>query len=384
MGIPVAALAEFHVRPSRRGRHRARRRSAVRGRCQVGLRVLVRLRRACAGVGSDAAARQHRLRLLSGRQPCTDEVVLGPVADRLDVEHRRRGQCRRRSLRRSGDGARRGIGLFPGPTRATSRTASATSDRRSDRTPRFPICSKRRRSWSPPHRGRGRRCPRRPAERYDAISGESIPTAPGGVGNLTEVRSLPRAISIFVVVLGLTSLAHALATTVGRRSHDLATLRSIGFTPRQTTACVVWQAVTIAAVALIVGIPLGLVLGRGAWWAAADPIGVRTDISRPVGTLVLVGLGTIIAGVVLAAVVAWPSDEPRPPRHSGANSGANVRWRVPPGGRRGWRPPPCAGRGSRRSACGDPADVELGESRSGRRASRRRRASRTVAAVTLR
>jgi ABC-type antimicrobial peptide transport system permease subunit len=150
-------------------------------------------------------------------------------------------------------------------------------------------------------------------EQYaEAVSGETIPTAPGGVGNLTQIRTLPRAIAIFVVVLGLASLAHALATTVGRRRRELATLRSIGLTPRQTTACVVWQAVTITAFALMLGIPLGLILGRGAWWATADPIGVATDVDRPIGALALVCLGTIVAGVVIAGAVAWSSGRTSP------------------------------------------------------------------------
>jgi ABC-type antimicrobial peptide transport system permease subunit len=141
----------------------------------------------------------------------------------------------------------------------------------------------------------------------DAASNTTTPAAPGGIGNLTGVRSLPRAIAIFVVVLGVASLAHALATTVRRRRRYLATLRSLGLTARQTTACIVWQAITIAAAALVLGVPLGLILGRGAWWATADPIGVRTDVSRPFGALGVVCVGTIAAGVALAFIVAWPS-----------------------------------------------------------------------------
>ena len=146
----------------------------------------------------------------------------------------------------------------------------------------------------------------------DAVSSESVPTAPGGVGNLTGLRPLPRAIATFMVALGLASLTHALATTVGRRRHDLATLRSLGFTPGQTTACIVWQAVTISAVALVLGVPLGLIAARGAWWAAADPIGVETDISRPLAALVMMGAGTLVAAVVLAAAVAWGSGRTAP------------------------------------------------------------------------
>jgi hypothetical protein len=147
-------------------------------------------------------------------------------------------------------------------------------------------------------------------QRYpDAVS---LPLAPGGVGNLRGVRSLPRAIAIFMIALGLAALAHALATTVGRRRHELATLRSLGLTPRQTTTCIVWQAVTIGGVGLLLGVPLGLIVGRGAWWAAADPVGVRTDTSRPVGALLLMCVGTIVAAAVLASAIAWRTGRTKP------------------------------------------------------------------------
>jgi hypothetical protein len=147
-------------------------------------------------------------------------------------------------------------------------------------------------------------------ERFpDAVS---LPSAPGGVANLRGVRSLPRAIAIFMIALGLAALAHALATTISRRRHELATLRSLGFTPRQTTACIMWQAVTIGGVALLLGVPLGLIVGRGAWWAAADPVGVRTDTSRPVGALLVTCVGTIVAAAVLASAIAWRTGRTKP------------------------------------------------------------------------
>ena len=115
-----------------------------------------------------------------------------------------------------------------------------------------------------------------------------------------------------MIALGLAALAHALATTVGRRRHELATLRSLGLTPRQTTACIVWQAVTIGGVGLLLGVPLGLIVGRGAWWAAANPVGVRTDASRPVGVLLLTCIGTIVAAAVLASAIAWQTGRTKP------------------------------------------------------------------------
>src|SRR5207302_6476899 len=87
---------------------------------------------------------------------------------------------------------------------------------------------------------------------------------------LRNVRTLPRALAAFLAVLAVAALGHALVTAVRRRRHDLAVLRAIGFRPRQSAACIFWQAVTVASVGLALGIPLGIVVGRLSWRWVAD------------------------------------------------------------------------------------------------------------------
>jgi hypothetical protein len=127
------------------------------------------------------------------------------------------------------------------------------------------------------------------------------PTTPRSVGNLLGVRALPRWLAAFVAVLGLASLAHIVFTTLRRRRAEFATLRSLGFTYAQATRCVVWQAVTIGIVRLLVGLPTGLLAGRSAWHAVADPIGVIPDARVP-----WFGVGGLcLAALAGAAVLAW-------------------------------------------------------------------------------
>jgi ABC-type lipoprotein release transport system permease subunit len=86
---------------------------------------------------------------------------------------------------------------------------------------------------------------------------------------LQNVRNLPRALAAFLALLGIAALGHALVTTVRRRRHDLAVLRAMGLRPRQSAACIFWQAMTVAVVALAIGIPLGIIIGRVSWrWVA--------------------------------------------------------------------------------------------------------------------
>jgi hypothetical protein len=145
-----------------------------------------------------------------------------------------------------------------------------------------------------------------------ASSGENLPAPPGEVANLSGVRALPGWLAAFVAFLGVASLGHVLLTTVWRRRGELATLRSLGFTGLQTFRCLVWQAMTIALVGVVIGVPLGLVAGRAAWFAVTDPIGVATDPSRPLLFILAVGLGAVVVAALVALVPGWRAARLRP------------------------------------------------------------------------
>jgi ABC-type lipoprotein release transport system permease subunit len=119
---------------------------------------------------------------------------------------------------------------------------------------------------------------------------------PQDVLYLRDVRSLPIALAIFLVLLALAALAHALVTAVRRRRHDLAILKAMGLRPRQSAACIAWLATTVGIVGVIVGIPLGIVGGRLAWrWIAS-----RTPLLY-VAPLATVAIILIVPGVLVVA-----------------------------------------------------------------------------------
>jgi predicted lysophospholipase L1 biosynthesis ABC-type transport system permease subunit len=146
----------------------------------------------------------------------------------------------------------------------------------------------------------------------DSASDEGVPAPPGGVRNLVGVRRLPEWIAAFIVALGLASLTHGLTATRRRRRHDLATMRSLGLSPRQTVSCIAWQALTIGVVGLVVGIPIGLIAGRAAWWAVADPIGVRSDAIRPGISLFVVSVAALASAALLAVPAGWRASRATP------------------------------------------------------------------------
>jgi hypothetical protein len=96
-------------------------------------------------------------------------------------------------------------------------------------------------------------------------------TLPDAVSELHSLRVLPLVLALFFGLLAIATVAHALVTTVRRRRHDLAIMRSFGFTARQSRVAIAWQATLLAIAGVIVGVPLGLIAGRVIWrWLAND------------------------------------------------------------------------------------------------------------------
>jgi hypothetical protein len=93
---------------------------------------------------------------------------------------------------------------------------------------------------------------------------------PAAVVSLGDLRSLPLWLGVFFALLASATVAHALVTTVRRRRHELAILRSFGFTRRQSRIAIASQATLIAAAGVIVGVPFGIVTGRLVWRNLAD------------------------------------------------------------------------------------------------------------------
>ena len=100
-----------------------------------------------------------------------------------------------------------------------------------------------------------------------------------------------------VIALGLT-----LITSVRRRRTDLALLKSLGFTKRQLAAAIAWQASIAVGIGCIVGIPLGLALGRSLWDLFVHQIDAVPDPTIPTWSIVLIGVGAVVLANLVAAV----------------------------------------------------------------------------------
>src|SRR5207249_552311 len=100
----------------------------------------------------------------------------------------------------------------------------------------------------------------------DRVNLYLVPTQrPSDLVNFGRVERLPGIGAAVIAVAAAAMLAHVLLTSLRRRRRDLAVLRTLGFTSGQLSQTVAWQATTLALVALVLGLPLGVAAGRWAW-----------------------------------------------------------------------------------------------------------------------
>jgi hypothetical protein len=119
-----------------------------------------------------------------------------------------------------------------------------------------------------------------------------------------DVAALPLALSAFLAVLAVGAVGHALSIAVRRRRHELAVLRALGLTRRQTRLVIGTQATLLAVIGLAFGIPLGIALGRTLWHAAANVTPLAYEPPLALLALLLIPPLALVAAYLLAA---WPA-----------------------------------------------------------------------------
>jgi hypothetical protein len=129
------------------------------------------------------------------------------------------------------------------------------------------------------------------------------PTSTADIESLRRVRALPWLLAFLIGALAAATVGHALLVGVRRQRHDLAVLKALGFGRGQIRWSVATAASTFALLALLVGIPLGVVLGRVGWRQATETLGIVVSPVTPIALLLLVPAVAAVANV-LAAVPA--------------------------------------------------------------------------------
>jgi ABC-type antimicrobial peptide transport system permease subunit len=129
----------------------------------------------------------------------------------------------------------------------------------------------------------------------------NLPVRPNAVRNVERVRNLPYALALVVVLFAAASLAHALTLSVRRNRAPLAVLRTLGFTRRHVAEAVAAEGSALSLVAVVLGIPLGIALGRWGWQAVADRLGLVSPAVLPVLMAVITAAAVLAVAIVVAA-----------------------------------------------------------------------------------
>jgi ABC-type antimicrobial peptide transport system permease subunit len=129
---------------------------------------------------------------------------------------------------------------------------------------------------------------------YQSLTALAI--APTSLINFGEAVNFPLIFGAMLALFGAATLLHLLVVSVSRRRREVGLLKVLGFVNLQVVSTVAWQAMTLALAGIVIGVPLGIVVGRVAWHAFANNLG-----AIPVSTVPIWLVGLLVAGVVVGA-----------------------------------------------------------------------------------
>src|SRR5271157_267452 len=289
-------------------------------------------------IGLDAVRGGGYLTLLSGRAPSVPgEIALG--AQTMRAIHRRLGQTVRVTvnlLTTSGPAAQRtmrivGVAVFP----SFGRSSFAPTDLGTGAVVPASVLSARSEPGATSFCGTSGTCYNffllryRPGTDLNAAAarltaavtaggcpiGSCAVTAdqrPGDIEHYAAIRDTPLVLGAVLALLAVGTLAHVLLTSVHRRRRDLAVLKTLGLVRSQVLRVVAWEASALAAAALLIGLPLGVLAGRWAWALFAGSAGVSGQADVPVPLVLLAIPATLALANLIAAGPGWDAARVRP------------------------------------------------------------------------
>jgi hypothetical protein len=125
---------------------------------------------------------------------------------------------------------------------------------------------------------------------------------PAEITNYQSMGSTPLILATGLATGVVVALTLTLLTSVRRRRRDLALLKSLGFTRRQLVSVVAWQSTASMVLAVVIGVPLGVIFGRSMWDLFAHELFAIPQPTVPVVTVVLVAVSALVLANVIAAV----------------------------------------------------------------------------------
>jgi hypothetical protein len=125
---------------------------------------------------------------------------------------------------------------------------------------------------------------------------------PAEIVNYKTMGAMPAVLAGGLAAGAVAGLGLTLVASVRRRRRDFALLKTLGFTRRQLAGAVAWQSTVVAAVGLVIGVPLGIAAGRWLWLAFARQLSAVPDPVIPAASIALAALAAMILANLVAAL----------------------------------------------------------------------------------
>lgn len=125
---------------------------------------------------------------------------------------------------------------------------------------------------------------------------------PVEIVNFHAMGTTPEIFAGSLALGAIAALGFILVASVRRRRRDLALLKALGFTQRQLSAAIAWQATVAALIGVVVGLPLGIVSGRDLWILFARKIHAVPDPTVSILSLALIGAGALVFSNLVAVL----------------------------------------------------------------------------------
>jgi len=133
--------------------------------------------------------------------------------------------------------------------------------------------------------------------------GQVIPVQrPAEIVNYRSMGDTPGYLGAALAAGAIAALGLTLMASVRRRRRDLALLKTIGFTRRQIAVAVAWQSSVAVAAGAVVGVPVGIALGRFLWDLFARQINVVPEPTVPGLWVILIVVGAVLLANLVAVV----------------------------------------------------------------------------------
>jgi len=125
---------------------------------------------------------------------------------------------------------------------------------------------------------------------------------PAEIVNYRAMGSTPLILGLGLTAGAVAALGLTLIASVRRRRRSMAMLRTLGFTGRQLAATLAWQATVAVVIGLLLGVPLGIVVGRLLWDLFANRIYVVPSPTVPALVIGAIAVGALVLGNLVAAI----------------------------------------------------------------------------------